>query len=136
MAPAYDATQTYNVGDNVIYNNTLYRCIQKITNPHDFNQIEWVAIDLANAVEAIIIPASILNLQPGMTSAQIIQCLGGQDNVDALLTAFKSGKPIFGTAMMPGQYENDYIQIPVSIKFTNTSVVYMLYLNAIVSGES
>jgi hypothetical protein len=41
LADAYDSTSTYNVGDYVIYNNILYRCITAITVPESFDGTHW-----------------------------------------------------------------------------------------------
>lgn len=40
-ADVYDATSTYNVGDFVIYNNILYRCITNIAVPESFDGAHW-----------------------------------------------------------------------------------------------
>lgn len=39
----YDNTATYNVGDLVIYNNTLYKCNTAISTPEEWNSTHWTA---------------------------------------------------------------------------------------------
>lgn len=41
IADAYDSTSTYDVGDYVIYNNILYKCIANITVPESFDGTHW-----------------------------------------------------------------------------------------------
>lgn len=41
ISDVYDATSTYNIGDYVIYNNILYRCIVNITVPESFDGTHW-----------------------------------------------------------------------------------------------
>jgi hypothetical protein len=41
LADSYDSTSTYDVGDFVIYNNILYRCITAITVPESFDGTHW-----------------------------------------------------------------------------------------------
>ncbi len=101
----------------------------------------WEHVDVnpgisGNYVEAIQVPLSIIQLQPGMTSQEIIAALGGQDNVNILLDAFANAKPIFGTALNPSS--GDYIQIPMHVEtMTNTNDNTMsVYFNAIVNASN
>jgi hypothetical protein len=41
IAKSYDSTSTYNVGDFCIYNGYLYKCIEAITTPENFNINHW-----------------------------------------------------------------------------------------------
>lgn len=50
VASAYDASKTYAVGDYVIHNNNLYRCITAITNAEAFTASHWTRIVLADDV--------------------------------------------------------------------------------------
>lgn len=43
IAPEYDATATYSVGDYVIYNKTLYRCTTAVTTAEAFDDTKWTA---------------------------------------------------------------------------------------------
>ncbi len=122
-------------------NGYYYKCVSDGQEPATYS---WQRVDvqpggdLSNYVEAIQLPITLLSLQPGMSSAEIVECLGGQSNVDKLLDAFDNHKPIFGVSVMTGPYSpGDYIQIPVSIKWIDMSGDGdWAYFNAIVSGES
>lgn len=52
-ANPYSATSTYNVGDYVIYNNSLYRCTVKITVAEPFTGNHWERIIVADKVKAL-----------------------------------------------------------------------------------
>ena len=41
IAKSYDSTKTYKVGDVVIYENVLYKCITEITEPESFVADKW-----------------------------------------------------------------------------------------------
>lgn len=43
VTDAYDSTATYEVGDLVIYNNTLYKCASAVVTPEDFDDTKWTA---------------------------------------------------------------------------------------------
>jgi len=38
---SYSETQTYNIGDIVTFENIIYRCIQAVTIPEDFDSLKW-----------------------------------------------------------------------------------------------
>lgn len=48
IAPEYDETQTYAVGDLVIYRSVLYRCTTAITTPEDWTAAHWSAVTVAD----------------------------------------------------------------------------------------
>lgn len=50
ISDAYDNTKTYAVGDIVIYNNVLYKCITAITTAEDFDSTKWTATKVAELV--------------------------------------------------------------------------------------
>jgi hypothetical protein len=52
-----------------------------------------------------------------MTNAQILECLGGQDNVNKILSALNDDKPIFCVSHInsPVGSGYDYVQVPISI---------------------
>ena len=43
IAPAYDASSTYAVGEYVMYNNALYRCTTAITTAEAWTAAHWTA---------------------------------------------------------------------------------------------
>jgi hypothetical protein len=53
FADAYDSTSTYNVGDFVIYNNILYRCITAITVPESFDGTHWTRTTVEEIITQI-----------------------------------------------------------------------------------
>ena len=88
-----------------------------------------------NAFNPVTVPVSLLSIEPGMTSAQIIACLGGQSNIDKLFDALDNGKPIFGTALNP--LTGEYVQVPILITTSDTSGgSRTIFFNAIVQGSS
>lgn len=50
VADAYDNTQTYTVGDIVIYNNTLYKCTTAVSTAEDFDSAKWTATTLEELI--------------------------------------------------------------------------------------
>lgn len=51
IAPAFDATATYNVGDKVVYNNLLYSCIVAVVNPGPWSgSANWERAILTNLI--------------------------------------------------------------------------------------
>ena len=44
LADEYDNTQTYAVGDYVIYNGTLYKCTTAVAVAEDFDSTKWTAV--------------------------------------------------------------------------------------------
>jgi len=53
LSDAYDSTSTYNVGDFVIYNNILYRCITAITVPESFDGTHWARTTVEEIITQI-----------------------------------------------------------------------------------
>ena len=51
VTDAYDDTATYEVGDLVIYNNTLYKCASAVVTPEDFDDTKWTATTILAEVE-------------------------------------------------------------------------------------
>lgn len=52
-ASVYDATQTYAVGDYVLYNNNLYRCITAVTQAESFDGTKWERIKIDGVLSEI-----------------------------------------------------------------------------------
>ncbi len=52
IALPYDNTATYDVGDYVIYNNALYRCITAVATAEDFNNTKWTAITIGGELKS------------------------------------------------------------------------------------
>ena len=50
IASVYDSTKTYDVGDYVIYNNDLYRCITAITTAEAWTAAHWTQVALSDDV--------------------------------------------------------------------------------------
>ena len=47
IAPAYDSTATYNLGDLVVYNDTLYECTTAIPVAEAWDSTHWTATDVS-----------------------------------------------------------------------------------------
>ena len=52
IAPEYDATATYSVGDYVTYNKTLYRCTTAITTAEAFDDTKWTAVKVGGELKS------------------------------------------------------------------------------------
>ena len=50
LAPPYLTNQTYNVGDLVIYNNTLYQCATAVSAPESFDYTKWNFTTIKDAI--------------------------------------------------------------------------------------
>lgn len=48
LGDAYDETSTYEAGDIVIHNNTLYKCKEDIDTPEDFDVNKWDVTKITN----------------------------------------------------------------------------------------
>ena len=46
LAPVYNASSTYAVGDYVLYNNVLYRCTTAITTAEAWTAAHWTAVNV------------------------------------------------------------------------------------------
>lgn len=53
IASVYDSTKTYDVGDYVIYNNDLYRCITAITTAEAWTAAHWTQVALSDDIEKL-----------------------------------------------------------------------------------
>lgn len=52
IAPAYDATATYSVGDYVTYNKALYKCTTAITTAEAFDDTKWTAVKVGGELKS------------------------------------------------------------------------------------
>ena len=48
IAPSYDSTATYNLGDLVVYNDTLYECTTAIPVAEAWDSTHWTATDVSD----------------------------------------------------------------------------------------
>jgi hypothetical protein len=51
VANAYDATQTYEIGDYVIYDKYLYQCSTAISSPEAWNSAHWTEVTIGDELE-------------------------------------------------------------------------------------
>lgn len=58
IAEEFSSSDTYSVGDLVIYNNTLYECITAISSAGDWDSTKWTACDVATLIK----PDTTLNI--------------------------------------------------------------------------
>lgn len=91
----------------------------------------WV--ELSGLTEFVQVPVTLTALRPEMTSEQIIEYLGGQDNVDKLLEAFENGTPIFGTNIDPTTGE--YVQTPMTITVQDGDNGKQIHFGSVVEGS-
>lgn len=52
LAPEYDATATYSVGDYVTYNKTLYKCTTAIATAEAFDDTKWTAVKVGGELKS------------------------------------------------------------------------------------
>ena len=52
IAPEYDATATYSVGDYVTYNKILYKCATAITTAEAFDDTKWTAVKVGGELKS------------------------------------------------------------------------------------
>lgn len=53
VAPNYDNTATYAVGDIVLYNGSLYKCTTAVATAEDFDNTKWTSIVIADTIEDV-----------------------------------------------------------------------------------
>lgn len=53
QAPTYDATDTYSVGDRVLYQNIMYKCLTAISMPEVFDGSKWTRVTNAEEFSAL-----------------------------------------------------------------------------------
>ena len=53
IAPLYDNTSTYAVGDIVVYENELYRCTTAISTAEEWDSIHWTKTDIISEMPVI-----------------------------------------------------------------------------------
>jgi hypothetical protein len=51
IAPVYDETETYAVGDYVLYNHVIYKCKTAIAVPESFDSTKWDNIIITTAMQ-------------------------------------------------------------------------------------
>lgn len=51
VANLYSSEQTYDIGDYVIYNDYLYKCITEVSSPESFDDEKWTQVKLADELE-------------------------------------------------------------------------------------
>lgn len=121
----YSASSTYAVGDYVIYNNVLYRCITAVTVAESFDSDKWQRVDLKNldgSLNALI--------------ATPISYTAGQDVSIVRATANKIGKVVFVSLMFTVSsnkgYPNPIITLDDYVFAEDTDFVFASYSNNIV----
>ena len=90
----YNNTATYNINDYCIYNNILYKCINNISTPEEFNTNNWVAISIISDLTNI--SNNIVNINNSLTTVdangniyigtQLVRKILTQVEYDALTT--------------------------------------------------
>lgn len=90
----YNNTATYNINDYCIYNNILYRCINNISTPEEFNTNNWISISIISDLTNI--SNNIVNINNSLTTVdtngdiyigtQLVRKILTQAEYDALTT--------------------------------------------------
>ena len=58
IASGYDPTATYVIGDLVIYNNKLYKCVSEITTAEAWTAAHWNETNIGAEISNIILKIS------------------------------------------------------------------------------
>lgn len=58
ISDVYDSTQTYDVDEYCIYNNTLYKCTTKIETAEEFDVIHWTVVNVSEELTKSVMTAS------------------------------------------------------------------------------
>lgn len=74
-ADAYDSTQTYAVGNIVIYENTLYRCTTAVASAESFDSTKWTQTSLGGLLEAVNGTLSNLLIEQKITFSDTTPCI-------------------------------------------------------------
>ena len=92
IAPVYDSTKTYDVGDYVIYNNDLYRCTTAITTAEAWTAAHWTQValgdDVADLKSAISYGTYYKNML--LTESNTINTIVGTNNIWTVGSSFYS----------------------------------------------
>lgn len=67
----YDNTQTYDVGDLVLYDELLYKCTTQISTAESWNSAHWTLINLINKPTSITLNGSYNNVSCTITAYKI-----------------------------------------------------------------
>lgn len=84
IADAYNNTYTYHVGDVVFYNNTLYKCINDILIPEDFDSNNWLSTTVDDLKQNKLTSAQQTAVNSGITSELVSQIGTNQSNISAI----------------------------------------------------
>jgi hypothetical protein len=53
IAPLYDDTATYDVGDYAIYNNIVYECTTAVSTAEPFDSTKWTATSIEQIIDGV-----------------------------------------------------------------------------------
>jgi hypothetical protein len=109
LADAYDSTSTYNVGDFVIYNNILYRCITAITVPESFDGTHWVRTTVEEIITQINSNLATKQAKPVVEHERVNKTFNGTDQTIATIVVDS----------------NHYVMVTVGCSYVNVAVDYI-----------
>ena len=70
LAPAYDSTATYSIGDYVTYEYNLYQCTTAVTTAGAFDPSKWNMVDVTDQLtDDLTIASSITGINPNITDS-------------------------------------------------------------------
>lgn len=125
IATAFDTTATYNVNDNVIYNNLLYRCSVAVINPGPWSgSANWERITING-----IIPRTSEDISYDNTQSRL-SATNPQDAIDEIVS-YSTNERIVGSWIDGTPLYEKTIEVnnPASTTVTDYDV-YSLYENA------
>ena len=131
----YDSTKTYAVGNIVVYDNQLYKCITAVTTAEEFDITKWQKTSLKEMILELIILGNISN---GQGSAQIGNLIGVEWGTISV-TSSEEGTSAQGTTLYQASttlnFKNTYIKTPRVLTnwggaYTNQVYTFANYINA------
>ena len=69
IAPAYNSSSTYDIGDYVLYNNQLYRCTAAITTAEEWTAVHWISTTVMGEMDTF--STSVLTRLSQLASVQV-----------------------------------------------------------------
>ena len=134
IAPAYDASSTYAVGEYVMYNNALYRCTTAITTAEAWTAAHWTAAkigeDLTDCSRQISDNLNILEDKEavGVSATASGGYLSGGDGTWKNSSSFQVKKYAVT--------EGDYLFLDIAFPYASSGTVFQFQNNATIPGAS
>ena len=136
VADAYSSSKTYKVGDYVLHNSNLYRCITAITTAEAFTAAHWTQIVLANDVSDL--KSDLSNVENVLNIPQnFIDCRGFASGNESnwSVTSSRNSVTVTHLRTYTGGIPTLLISLPMgkyifSADFSSANIAYMTLLDS------